>query len=183
VRLTYLYPEVNYSTTYIPQSCKDFVTGTQVFSTGVAQKIDCEGMARIVLARGLIMTLGPGMYKQLGFTSAPIVKLTLPELGSLKEGDWAYFANNPLYPANLGGYMGENVIKVAPDFYFAWPDGTKTYNGWIQRLATALQSFYPFATVNNVPGYLLNGKPAKPVCFLDVLQIATKVFDKRSGSD
>jgi hypothetical protein len=28
VRLTYLYPEVNYSTTYIPQSCKDFVTGT-----------------------------------------------------------------------------------------------------------------------------------------------------------
>jgi hypothetical protein len=28
VRLAYLYPEVNYSTTYIPQSCKDFVTGT-----------------------------------------------------------------------------------------------------------------------------------------------------------
>jgi hypothetical protein len=149
-------------------------------------------MARIILARGLIMTLDdneagpdntndPNEYTRLGYNGYKKTPLTTkpfaPLLSQLKDGDCAYFGNDPLYrtwPMH-GAYLGENVITVG-DTYYGYNVGLKSYLGWLLLLRQkALDIGIPFP---NPSAYNIQLHRA---AFLDVPRIAMNVFDLRSN--
>jgi hypothetical protein len=160
--------------------------------------VDCEGMAKIVLVRGLILTLddnqaGPNQtadvdeYDELGYTTAPITtQRCLPALSRLEEGDWAYFVNDPRYmswpsPIQKRPYQGENVIALGTDSFYGYPLGPQSYAGWIKTLsdkaaALGIPNPLPLGYVTTPNAYV---NTPYPVHFLNVSAIAMKVFDLR----
>jgi hypothetical protein len=175
-------------------------TGPDPFANG----IDCKGMARVILADGLIRTLdrnqaGPNgspdlnEYTSLKFSGPRVWGLpstSLPALSQLKVGDWAYFqgdtryGNNDPYPP--GDDPGENVIVIRDGgYYYGWTKletqmgvgvGVMSYGQWRACLLAA--SFADCILNPNVVGYP-NVPPVQPVVFLNVSLIATKVFKWR----
>ena len=129
------------------------------FAATAPWDIDCLGAARIMLARGLILTLGPGKFDNLGYTSSTmhVIPRPIATAGEMLIGEWAYFQNDLAYLQKHpgGGYQGENVIKVSQSEYYGFPGGKKTAQQWVQELINAYDAgLAPSEWINTVPGFL-----------------------------
>jgi len=148
-------------------------------------RIDCQGAARVTLAKGLLDTIGRENYKAL-FDSQELPFFNRKEsIGGTKVGDWVYFVNDKRYTAlveqnpnkkGIGGYRGENVIKVNTDSYVGYPtQGTRSYKEWNGKLINAFNAIDPQIQINTIPGYTGFAQ------FFEVNVIGMKVFDLRKG--
>jgi hypothetical protein len=165
--------------------------------TGGNRSIDCLGMARIIMAKGLITALHAGEFNKLGWTAStmPLDDRTVG-LSSTKPGDWVYFQNDLRYLQWHGnpdeGYQGENVIKVGTDRYWGWPIsvslGALPYGNranprrpanscWTQILFDAYNSppVPPNQYTRTIPGY------TGTATFFDVAVVGMDIFDLRTG--
>ena len=107
---------------------------------------ECRTAAVLVLAKGLINTIGSESFNKL-FT---IRDLTSPSLRSnrrlikgtrgvalkdVKKGDWGYIKGYANYVASAeNAWGGENVIYVGNDEFWGHDLGTDTYEGIVKKL-------------------------------------------------
>jgi hypothetical protein len=162
------------------------------FFTGGAPPwtVDCLGASRIVMARGLILTLKSGEFDKILHTSSNMhyttsnmaLKAThgLADISQTKIGDWGYIRNDWNYLSKHpgGAFQGENVIKVGPSLY--WGFGTsqpnRTYEQWKQELIDA----YNFGLaqsehISSIPGF------TGDIQFFDVIQVSVDVWNHRKN--
>lgn len=140
---------------------------------------DCLGAAYLILAKGLIDTIGSDNFEAL-YTSRtlPLVYKNVG-INELEVGDWGYFKNNEHYLEEHpgGGYMGENFIKVGEDNYYGFPVGANTEKGWNNALLKEYNNGLPEnrrIDPTDVPGYLPN-----ETARFDVAAIAMSMFARK----
>jgi hypothetical protein len=168
--------------------------------------VDCTGAARIIMARGLILTLKNGEFDKLKHDSSNMhyntsnmnieLKKPVANIGQMKIGDWGYFENHDSYPDKhpCGAYPGENVIKVSTSKYYGFPSKTpKTYKEWLKKLIDAY-NLLPNTCDKNDPRYMpkyetkqinsiydIPGFLADEIKFFDVIQVSVDVWNLRKN--
>jgi hypothetical protein len=150
-----------------------------VDSGGLPQVTDCNGAAKIIMARGLMDVITPQTFDALYTSGSVPMKGRSVPISQMKPGDWGYLQNDWDYlTVQPGGpAMGENIIKlVGNDSYFDFPNGALTLAGWTQSLIAAYNIGLADADkITTIPGWLPQYNQ-----FLDVATIAMNVFDLRN---
>ena len=155
--------------------------------------LDCRGMARVVMAYGLIETLyswydtpadrqSKHYFDRLGLDPKILFdSYTSQRRGPLEEmkaGDLIGFRNRTGYE-NLhrrGAYGALNTIKTGDDAFYCWNDGTRTEAGSCQLLCDKYnEGIEQKINLDQVPGYV------GYAFFVNVPRICAKVFDLRTS--
>jgi protein-glutamine gamma-glutamyltransferase len=146
------------------------------FGSGSVPQCDCTAAAYIVLAKGLLDTIGATDFDALGYRSQayPIKRRQPITTAQMKLGDWTYFKNYSDYLQVAGGaWQGENVIKVGSDQYWGHGGGVRSQSDWY----SLLQGYYNSESGRNrtgpIPGF--TGHPD----FVDVARVGMGTFDVR----
>jgi hypothetical protein len=157
----------------------------QATLSGEVPLIDCAGAAMVILAGGLIKTIGSDDFDKL-FTSNTIPMTHAPgDADQADLGDWGYFKNAPGYRGT--GFQGENVINVGYDKFFGFPGGTKPGLGgvksaeqWCNTLIKAYNKEVHFwQKIKTLPEDC--GWQPSVNKFIDVPAVALKLFKLRGG--
>jgi hypothetical protein len=107
------------------------------FGGNSVPQCDCTAAAYIVLAKGLLDTIGDRDFDALGYRSQtyPIKRKQPITTSQMKLGDWTYFKNYDDYLQVAGGaWQGENVIKVGNDQYWGHGGGVRARVSWYSLL-------------------------------------------------
>jgi hypothetical protein len=170
--------------------------------------LDCEQMATVITARGVIATIDPNpgdnTYTKMGFCmldfgvdkqagNGPYFTQYAPAVprAALQKGDRVTFWNNVNYKAlhgTKGGWATEVVIPTGPDSYWGYNGGggvTGNYAYWKQALRDGFNDGLPttqWIGLQNVPGYDQGNAPSQAVTagFVNVPKLALALFNFRT---
>ena len=144
---------------------------------GILATVDCKYAAAIMLAKGLLETIGGADFDGLHYTywNWPRKLLPEPSVGKLRFGDVAYIKNYDDYvPGPNSPWAGENVIKVGDDDYWGFGASSRSMQGWEQLLQDAYNSENGTDRTDKIPGL-------QNALFIDVAKMAEKRFELRRG--
>jgi len=149
--------------------------------TGVAATVDCGLGALIMLAKGLLDTIGAADFNGLHYqyNKFPTKRLPDPSVGKLKIGDVAFLSNYLDYLQKTHEaqplWAGENVIKVGDNRYWGFGGGSvMTLDQWYDLLRQNYNEETSQSRTDPLPGFQSAG-------FIDVARMAVKRFELRRG--
>jgi len=150
------------------------------FGDGKGLLADCWESAQILLAKGLLDTIGSSDFDSLGyqFNKYPKTPDVPRQLSDVKVGDWIRFKNYPEYP-NGWAWQGENVVKMGEDLYWgltaSGQGSVKSASMWLSHLQTMFNAQMDTHRTDPLPGFEGWAR------FVDVPKVGMNVFDLRRG--